>query len=146
MKIKILDSGIPPESIKPTTLGSAGIDLRAILDNPVTIYPNQQILIPTGISVAIPKGWVGLISPRSGLGITGLVIGNLTGVIDSDYRGEIVVCLWNRHDVRRFEIQQYERIAQMYLVPHYDYSQIKIVNELDETDRGLGGFGSTGIK
>lgn len=144
MKIELLDNGLNKGMFVPATTGAAGIDLRAILDNPITIFPDQHIFVPTGIKVAIPENWVGLISPRSGLGTKGLVLGNMTGVIDSDYRGEIMVCLWNRHPEKKFEVQPYDRIAQMYVVPHYSYSNLDFVDHLDTTERGEGGFGSTG--
>lgn len=144
MDIKIIDNGLSPDMLQPQTQGAAAIDLRAILDNPITLHVNQSIVIPAGIQLAIPDGWVGLISPRSGLGVKGLVIGNLTGVIDSDYRGEVKICLWNRKAEGTFTVNPYDRIAQLYVMPHYDYSQLNFTDSLSDTERGTSGFGSTG--
>ena len=126
------------------TSGSAGIDLYAPLqEDSITLESNAIHFINTGIAVSIPKGYVGLITPRSGLGTKGLVLGNLTGVIDSDYRGEIILQLWNRSDTT-ITINNLDRVAQMLIVPVVQ-PIIKVVDELDATERGDKGFGSTGV-
>ena len=142
MKVKIIDPRITEEMLQPATSGSAGIDLRCCINTEMPLYPGMQCLYRTGIRVAIPKGYVGLITPRSGLGTQGIVLGNLTGVIDSDYRGEILVCLWNRnYEGKPHRCKPMDKIAQLIAVPHN--SIVEIVNELDTTERNGNGFGST---
>lgn len=122
---------------------SAGADLRAVLDAPVTIKPNESVLIHTGIAVAIPAGYVGLVYARSGIACKrGLAPSNKVGVIDADYRGEIMVSLHN-HGTTEQTIDPDERIAQMVITPfiHCEYEE---ADNLDDTERGTGGFGSTG--
>lgn len=145
MKIKIVNSMMLPFSFEPTTAGSAGIDLRAAVAHAYTLLPGYSpITMGTGIAVAIPVGYVGLITPRSGLGSRGLRLSNTVGVIDSDYRGEIMLKVeYVGED--NLVIAPTDRIAQMVVVPHYDYSQIQVVEELDSTVRGANGFGSTGV-
>ena len=145
MKIKILDPRIKPEMLQPATPGSAGIDLRACISEPEHWYHGDQVTIPTGIAMAIPKGMVGLIFPRSGLSTkAGIVLANTTGVIDSDYRDEVKVILLNRHrDTKRYVLSPLDRIAQLVVVPMTTY--VEVVEELDTTSR-TGGFGSTGDK
>ena len=132
-------------SFLPTqgTKNSAGFDLYACGGNDVFIFPNSIQVIHTGISMEIPEGCVGLIYPRSSLGIKeNLVLANGTGVIDSDYRGEIMVALYNYSDTMRV-IEPGERIAQI-VFTKYEQMEIEEVSSLSETDRGSGGFGSTG--
>ena len=124
---------------------SAGADLYALTDETLTIAPGESLLIHTGISVAIPEGLVGLIFGRSGMACKrGLAPANKVGVIDSDYRGEIMVCLHNHGNVSQ-TVENGERIAQIAFLPYYT-ADFKLVDELDETVRGAGGFGSTGPK
>lgn len=124
---------------------SAGADLYALTDETLTIAPGESLLIHTGISVAIPEGLVGLIFGRSGMACKrGLAPANKVGVIDSDYRGEIMVCLHNHGNVAQ-TVENGERIAQIAFLPYYT-ADFKLVDELDETVRGAGGFGSTGTK
>lgn len=133
------------KAIVPTygTIESAGADLYACLDSDVVIKPNEVVKIGTGVSVAIPTRYVGLVFARSGLSIReGLVPANCVGVIDADYRGEIVVALHNYSNENR-TINHGERIAQLVIVPFLK-ANFSIVKELDETRRGSGGFGSTG--
>jgi dUTP pyrophosphatase len=145
MQIKILDSRITADMLKPATIDSAGIDLMACINEPLAIYPNNQTLIPSGIAVAIPRGYVGIITPRSGLGTKqGLVLANTVGVIDSDYRGEVKIAVWRRPmEADKFIIEPMSRIAQLLIIPCTNY--VEVVNELPSTDRGTGGFGSTGM-
>ena len=147
LQIKPLSPKIGTDIPLPSyaTAGSAGLDLRACIDAPVTLggdFPNAA-LVPTGIAAAIPPGYVGLVFPRSGLAIKhGVTLSNSVGVIDSDYRGEIGVGLVNLSGVP-YTIQPGERIAQMALIP-VAQATLAVVEELDETSRGSGGFGSTG--
>lgn len=135
-----------PEAQIPAyaTPGAAAIDLRAILPHPVWLQPGQQAMIGTGLAIYIgDPAYCGKIYPRSGLGAKhGIVLGNGTGVIDADYQGEILVCLWNRSD-RAYEIQPGERIAQMCceVVERFAFQE---VSEFAASERGAGGFGSSG--
>ena len=142
IELKILNEKCMPEY---ATTGSAGVDLRAesIPESGIRIYPGQQFLIGTGISIHIKDpGYAGMIIPRSGMGKRGIVLGNLVGLIDSDYQGEIKVLLWNRgHDI--VEIEYMDRIAQLVIVPVVQ-AQFEIVQEFEQSQRGQGGFGSTG--
>jgi len=126
------------------TDGSAGLDLRACLDEPVTLAPGHTSLIPTGLAVHIADpGLAAMILPRSGLGHRhGIVLGNLVGLIDSDYQGELMISCWNRGK-DEFEITPGERIAQMVIVPVVQ-ADFRLVEMFDASDRGSGGFGSTG--
>ena len=140
LKIKKLDK----RATIPTygTSDSAGADLYALLDNEITIKPQETVIIPTGLSMAIPKGYVGLIYARSSLGTKkGLAPANKVGVIDADYRGEIKVVLFNQSKINQIVAPQ-ERIAQIVITP---FLQVKFQesDELDDTERGSGGFGST---
>ena len=124
---------------------AAGADLRALINSPITLSPNETRLIPTGIAVEIPTGFVGLICARSGIATKrGLAPANKVGVIDSDYRGEIMVALHN-HNPADAVVEPNERIAQLLIMPVMlpDFLE---VDELDTTERGAGGFGSTGTK
>ena len=122
---------------------AAGADLYAFTDGPVAIVPGQTVLIHTGLALAIPKGYVGLIFARSGLATKeGLAPANKVGVIDADYRGELMVSLHNHSEAYRF-VEDGERIAQLVIVP-YLTARFTQAEELDDTQRGAGGFGSTG--
>ncbi len=126
------------------TPGSAGLDLRACLDASLTLQPNAWQLVPTGISVYIKDpGYAALILPRSGLGHKhGIVLGNLVGLIDSDYQGQLMVSAWNRSNVA-FTLEPMERLAQLVIVPVVQ-AQFNVVTEFEATERGEGGYGSTG--
>jgi dUTP pyrophosphatase len=130
---------------KYATDGSSGMDLYAHVEEPVVLSKGTRKLIPTGISIAIPKGFEAQVRPRSGLAIKhGITVLNTPGTVDSDYRGEIMVILCNLSDTD-FTIERGMRIAQMIIAP-VAHAHISLVNSLDDTDRGTGGFGSTGIK
>jgi len=145
-QVKILDSRIGQEIPLPehATQGSAGFDLRACVDATLTMAPGAVELIPTGIALYIEDpGLAGLLLPRSGLGHKhGIVLGNLVGLIDSDYQGQLFVSCWNRSDTE-FTIEAGDRIAQLVIVPVVQTS-FNIVDEFTLTDRGSGGFGSSG--
>jgi len=144
LDLKILDARMRDTLPQYATAGSAGLDLRACIDAPVTIAPGDTVLIPTGLAIHIADpGFAAMIVPRSGLGHkNGIVLGNLVGLIDSDYQGPLMVSTWNRGKTA-FTIQPMDRIAQMVIVP---VAQVKlnVVEEFDASDRGAGGFGSTG--
>ncbi len=146
VNLKILDSRLGKEIPLPAyaTQGSAGLDLRACLKEDTVIDPNQTILIPTGLAIHInDESLAAVIVPRSGLGHKhGIVLGNLIGLIDSDYQGELMVSCWNR-SVSPYTIEIGARIAQLVFVPVVQ-AQFEIVKDFNETDRGVGGFGSTG--
>src|ERR1700712_1903847 len=146
VKVRILDPRIGREFPLPAyaTTGSAGLDLRAMLKEDTVIEPGQTLLIPTGLSVYIgDPGLAALILPRSGLGHKhGIVLGNLVGLIDSDYQGELMVSCWNRGQTA-FNIVVGERIAQLVLVPVVQ-AHFEVVQEFDESQRGAGGFGHSG--
>jgi dUTP pyrophosphatase len=146
--IKILDPRLGREFELPkhATAGSAGIDLRACTDGPMTIEPGQTELIPTGMAMHIKDpSMAALILPRSGLGHRhGLVLGNLVGLIDSDYQGQLFVSCWNRGQ-QPYTIEAGERIAQMVLVPVIQ-ARLNVVDSFQETQRGTGGFGSSGSR
>ncbi len=145
-EVKILDNRIGKEIPLPTyaTSGSAGMDLRACLEKDIQIKPGETVLVPTGISIYIQDpGLAATILPRSGLGHKhGIVLGNLVGLIDSDYQGPLMVSLWNRGS-QIFNINVGDRIAQLVIVPIVQ-TEFEIVEEFTETDRGAGGFGHTG--
>lgn len=160
MKVKIIDSRISFESLIPKRAGDAGMDLRAAmppkqrdLDGEVSnlyttmvLRPQEQSLVPSGIQVAIPIGFVGLLLPRSGLGVRfGIGLGNTIGVIDSNYRGEIIMALRNNGD-KEFTVNPLDRIAQLVVVACLDLRDVELVDELDDTERGSDGFGSSGVK
>ncbi len=144
MKVKITNSSrwdVPSYA----TEGSAGVDLRADIDEPVTIAPLQRVIVPTGLRIALPKGTEAQVRPRSGLAAKhGITVLNTPGTIDADYRGEVGVILVNLSD-REFVINPGERIAQMVLA-RYERFDWEVVEELDDTVRGAGGLGSTGIE
>ena len=129
------------------TPGSAGLDLRACLDAPLTLAPNAWQLVPTGLAMHLrDSGYAAMILPRSGLGHKhGIVLGNLVGLIDSDYQGQLMVSAWNRSDTP-FVLEPMERLAQMVIVPVVQ-AQFNVVEEFaDVSERGTGGYGSTGTK
>jgi dUTP pyrophosphatase len=142
--VKILDARLSGNLPSYATPGSAGLDLRACLDAPLTLAPNAWQLVPTGMAIYLADpGYAALILPRSGLGHKhGIVLGNLVGLIDSDYQGQLMVSAWNRSEVP-FTIEPMERIAQLVIVPVIQ-AQFNIVNEFVATQRGEGGYGSTG--
>lgn len=144
--IKILDPRVGNEFPLPTyaTEGSAGLDLRACLDQAIQLDPGQTELLPTGLAVHIAdQQLAAVILPRSGLGHKhGVVLGNLVGLIDSDYQGELMVSVWNRGD-RSFTIEPGERIAQMVFVPIVQ-AEFELVQDFETTERGSGGFGHSG--
>ncbi|CDE77265.1 MAG TPA: dUTP diphosphatase [Candidatus Aphodousia faecalis] len=142
--VKILDPRVKDKMPTYATTGSAGLDLRAILDEPLTLNPGETRLIKTGLAIHLADpGYAALILPRSGLGHKhGIVLGNLVGLIDSDYQGELMVSTWNRGQ-EAFTIEPMERIAQLVVVPVVQM-QMNIVDDFETSDRGAGGFGSTG--
>ncbi len=146
IELKILDQRLGHEFPLPhyATDGSAGMDLRAMLEEPLVIEPGETHLIPTGIAIHIgDPGLASVLLPRSGLGHKkGIVLGNLTGLIDSDYQGQIFVSCWNR-SAESFTVQVGERIAQMVFIPVVQ-AEFDIVQEFDASHRGAGGFGHTG--
>lgn len=146
IQLKILDPRVGKTIPLPTyaTSGSAGIDLRVCIDEPLQIAPQQTVLLPTGLSIYIASpALAAVILPRSGLGHKhGIVLGNLVGLIDSDYQGELKVSCWNRGQ-DHFTVEPGERIAQLMFVPVVQ-AEWAIVDDFDETSRGEGGFGSSG--
>jgi len=147
LDVKILDARMRDQLPQYATPGSAGLDLRACLDVPLILAPNAWQLVPTGIAIHLrDPGYAAMLLPRSGLGHKhGIVLGNLVGLIDSDYQGQLMVSCWNRSDVV-FTIEPMERIAQMVIVPVVQ-ARFNVVEEFgDVTKRGAGGYGSTGKK
>ena len=146
LKVKILDPRIGREFPLPqhATAGSAGVDLRACLADPLTLQPGGAELIPTGIAIHLENpGLAAVLLPRSGLGHKhGIVLGNLVGLIDSDYQGQVMVSCWNRGR-EPFTVQPGERIAQMVVVPVVQV-QLEVVEEFEASRRGAGGFGHSG--
>ena len=145
LDVKILDARLRDAMPAYATPGSAGLDLRACLDAPLTLQPNDWQLVPTGMAIHLSDpAYAALILPRSGLGHKhGIVLGNLVGLIDSDYQGQLMVSAWNRSDVA-FTIEPMERIAQLVIVPVVQ-AQFHIVDEFAAASvRGEGGYGSTG--
>ncbi len=144
LDVKILDARMRDTLPQYATAGSAGLDLRACLDAPVTIEPGATVLIPTGLAIHIADpGFAAMILPRSGLGHkNGIVLGNLVGLIDSDYQGPLMVSTWNRGQAA-FTIQPMDRIAQMVIVPVAQVT-LNVVDDFEASNRGAGGFGSTG--
>jgi dUTP pyrophosphatase len=142
--LKILDARMRDFLPAYGTPGSAGLDLRACIDAPVVIEPGQTILVPTGLAIHIgDPGYCAMILPRSGLGHkSGIVLGNLVGLIDSDYQGQLMVSTWNRGQAA-FTLQPLDRLAQMVVVPVVQVG-FNIVDDFAGSDRGAGGFGSTG--
>lgn len=148
LQVRVLDDRIGSEFPLPKyeTNGSAGMDLRAMVDEKTTLCPGQVLLISTGISIHIANNSVcAMLLPRSGLGHKqGLVLGNLVGLIDSDYQGSLMVSAWNRGD-KNIEIKPGDRIAQMVLVPILQ-ADLEVVQSFDQSDRGTGGFGHSGSR
>ena len=139
--IKLLDPELPaPAYAKP---GDAGADLRSRID--FELEPGERALVPTGVAIALPEGYVGLVHPRSGLAIkNGITIVNAPGTVDSGYRGELMVTLLNTDKTKSFHVQRGDRIAQL-IIQKYEHATFTIVDELDQTERGSSGFGSSGI-
>ncbi len=144
LDVKILDARLANQMPAYATPGSAGLDLRACLDAPLTLQPNAWQLVPTGMAIYLQDpNFAALILPRSGLGHKhGIVLGNLVGLIDSDYQGQLMVSAWNRSAVA-FTIEPMERIAQLVIVPVVQ-AQFNVVHEFSASQRGEGGYGSTG--
>ncbi|WP_371323102.1 dUTP diphosphatase [Dechloromonas sp. ZY10] len=142
--VKILDSRLNNQPPQYATPGSAGLDLRACLEAPLTLAPGETTLVRTGMAIHLADpGLAAMILPRSGLGHKhGIVLGNLVGLIDSDYQGELMVSLWNRGQAD-FVLNPLERIAQLVVVPVLQVG-FNVVDEFPESERGEGGFGSTG--
>jgi dUTP pyrophosphatase len=146
IELKILDSRVGEAFPLPhyATDGSTGLDMRACIDDALTVEPGSTVLVPSGLAIHIgDPGLAAVLLPRSGLGHKhGLVLGNLTGLIDSDYQGQVFVSIWNRGS-KSYEIQPGERIAQMVFVP-VEQVEFKVVDEFDDSSRGAGGFGHSG--
>ena len=144
--VKILDPRMADQLPQYATAGSAGLDLRACIEAPLTIEPGSAHLIPTGLAIHIADpSYAAMILPRSGLGHKhGIVLGNLVGLIDSDYQGELMVSTWNR-GATAFALNPMERLAQLVIVPVMQVG-FRIVESFEQSDRGEGGFGSTGKK
>ena len=142
--VKILDPRLTEQLPSYATPGSAGLDLRACLQEPLTLLPNAWQLVPTGLAIYLEDpAYAALILPRSGLGHKhGIVLGNLVGLIDSDYQGQLMVSAWNR-STTAFTIEPMERIAQLVIVPVMQ-AQFNVVREFPASQRGEGGYGSTG--
>jgi dUTP pyrophosphatase len=146
IELKILDSRIGDSIPLPhyATSGSAGLDMRACIDAEIKVEPGETVLVPTGLAIHIGDAdLAAVLLPRSGLGHKhGLVLGNLTGLIDSDYQGQVYISCWNRSD-KAYAVQPGERIAQMVFVPVVQV-QFQVVEEFDDSSRGAGGFGHSG--
>lgn len=139
--IKLLDPELPaPAYAKP---GDAGADLRSRVD--FELEPGERALVPTGVAIALPEGYVGLVHPRSGLATkNGITIVNAPGTVDSGYRGELMVTLLNTDKTKSFHVQRGDRIAQL-VIQKYEQATFTVVDELEQTERGSSGFGSSGI-
>ncbi|MGM0913071.1 MAG: dUTP diphosphatase [Pseudomonadota bacterium] len=144
LAVKLLDERLRDHLPRYASEGSAGMDLRALLDAPLTLAPGQCELVRTGLAVHIADpGLAGLVLPRSGLGHKhGIVLGNLVGLIDSDYQGELMISVWNR-GAADFTVEPFERLAQFVLVPVVQ-AALEVVDDFDASQRGSGGFGSSG--
>ncbi|MGQ4878373.1 dUTP diphosphatase [Billgrantia sp. LNSP4103-1] len=144
LEVKVLDVRLHDYMPQYATLGSAGMDLRALLDEPLTLEPGQCELIRTGLAIHIgDPGLAGMILPRSGLGHKhGIVLGNLVGLIDSDYQGELMISTWNRGSTA-FVLEPFERLAQYVLVPVVQ-AELEVVDDFEASLRGERGFGSSG--
>lgn len=142
--IRVLDARLNDQLPAYATPGAAGLDLRACLDEPLTVLPGATHLVPTGLAIHLADpGLAAMILPRSGLGHKhGIVLGNLVGLIDSDYQGQIMVSIWNRGD-QPFTLQPLERMAQLVIVPVVQVG-FRVVDDFAASQRGSGGFGSTG--
>ena len=144
LDVRVLDSRLLNQLPQYATPGSAGLDLRACIDAAITLKPGESTLVPSGMAIHLADpAYAALVLPRSGLGHKhGIVLGNLVGLIDSDYQGQILVSVWNRGHAE-FTIQPLERIAQMIIVPVLQV-QFNVVADFSASDRGAAGFGSTG--
>jgi len=144
LDIKILDPRMKDQLPAYATAGSAGLDLRACIDLPITIEAGQTVLVPTGLAIHVADpSYAAMILPRSGMGHKhGIVLGNLVGLIDSDYQGQLMVSTWNRGQ-NAFTLNPMERLAQLIIVPVLQVA-FNVVEEFDTSERGAGGFGSTG--
>ena len=144
LNVKILDQRLKDYPLSYATSGSAGFDLRACIDTPLTIEPGSTHLVPAGLAIHIANpGYAALILPRSGMGHKhGIVLGNLVGLIDSDYQGQLMISTWNRGQTA-FTLNPLERLAQLVIVPVLQVG-LNIVDEFDDSERGANGFGSTG--
>ncbi|MFM0034329.1 dUTP diphosphatase [Paraburkholderia strydomiana] len=144
LDLKILDARMREQLPAYATTGSAGLDLRACLDEPLTLKPGETALVPTGLAIHVgDPGYAALILPRSGLGHKhGIVLGNLVGLIDSDYQGQLMISTWNRGQTT-FVLNPMERLAQLVIVPVVQ-AEFNIVDDFEQSERGAGGFGSTG--
>jgi dUTP pyrophosphatase len=144
LDLKILDARMREQLPAYATTGSAGLDLRACLDEPLTLKPGETALVPTGLAIHVgDPGYAALILPRSGLGHKhGIVLGNLVGLIDSDYQGQLMISTWNRGETM-FVLNPMERLAQLVIVPVVQ-AEFNIVDDFETSERGVGGFGSTG--
>jgi dUTP pyrophosphatase len=144
LDLKILDTRMREQLPAYATTGSAGLDLRACLDEPLTLKPGDTALVPTGLAIHVADpGYAALILPRSGLGHKhGIVLGNLVGLIDSDYQGQLMISTWNRGETT-FVLNPMERLAQLVIVPVVQ-AEFNIVDDFEHSERGAGGFGSTG--
>jgi dUTP pyrophosphatase len=144
LEVKILDERMRSMLPHYATAGAAGLDLRACVDSPLVLAPGQSQLVPSGIAIHVADpGYAAVILPRSGLGAkSGIVLGNLVGLIDSDYQGPLMISVWNR-GAASFTIQPLDRIAQLIVVPVAQV-ELEVVEEFQTSARGAGGFGSTG--
>lgn len=139
--IKLLDPELPAPAY--AKLGDAGADLRSRID--FELEPGERALVPTGVAIALPEGYVGLVHPRSGLATkNGITIVNAPGTVDSGYRGELMVTLLNTDKTKSFHVQRGDRIAQL-VIQKYEHATFTVVDELEQTERGSSGFGSSGI-
>lgn len=144
LKIKVINKGHQPLP-RYATLLSAGMDLRANLDEPIVLRPLERCLVPTGLYIALPEGYEAQVRPRSGLALKrGITVLNAPGTVDADYRGEVGVLLINLSQ-EDFVVNDGERVAQMVIARH-EQVDFEVVTELDETERGAGGYGHTGVK
>ena len=146
IELKILDPRVGDAFPLPehATAGSAGLDIRACIDEELDVQPGETVLVPSGLAIHIgDAGLAAVLLPRSGLGHKhGLVLGNLTGLIDSDYQGQVFVSIWNRGE-KAYQVEPGERIAQMVFIP-VEQVQFEVVEEFESSDRGAGGFGHSG--
>jgi dUTP diphosphatase len=144
LEVKILDERIRAVLPHYATSGAAGLDLRACIQAPLVLKPGESELVPSGIAIHLgDPGYAAIVLPRSGLGVKhGIVLGNLVGLIDSDYQGQVLVSLWNRGK-EPFTVQPMDRIAQLVVIPVAQV-QLQVVEEFAASERGAGGFGSTG--
>jgi dUTP pyrophosphatase len=144
MKIQVVNKGHQPLPAYATKQ-SAGMDLRANIDEPIVLHPMERKLIPTGLHIALPEGYEAQVRPRSGLALKrGITVLNAPGTVDADYRGEVGVLLINLSQ-EDFVVNDGERVAQMVIARH-EQADFEVVTELDETERGAGGYGHTGVK